>query len=552
MSTILPPLEDDIGSIPELLDAVQRRFQQARSLDPWCGLPRPFLALETRVEILSFFSLFALVPAALVLGLFWRGPLFLLVLFFGTIVFALVIYSSRRRSARIRRWRSQADVVPAFWVMANEKLHEPGSSDLPGVVVYTFDPDLQRDPVRLWELASALFDLKSAERALMPEDARDIARHLAREACDYQPRRVPHSMCGNHETWISDVFVERSRMPNGFIDRPLVFCLAHRSGAPSTIELMPADIWWSRATDALTLGDSESELRSPTEAPALERLDESSTGAGDLDVIIDRHGVHAPGFVAVDTAATDDRVEDTDVDTDVDSDRAARTERETSTRASAEEADEVLVALRYGKSDVRTTIAALIGMLIVGGLVLRFAPAIWLRLAGGGLIFYTLFQLLTLAGQRRSHLRADADGIADHRMFETRRVAWAGIERVRMGEINKTLTGRDGSKTVRIEIDDSNEAWDAVVDRILMRTESLRWIAWGTGVGSADDAPRDRSTLPTRIEVTNREIFVHGPFDNRIRFPRRRPDFALIEESLRCRLVPVLLDDAAAGFQPLA
>jgi hypothetical protein len=149
-----------------------------------------------------------------------------------------------RQEQRIDHLRQREGVVVhAVRAQANHALFEPGPTDLPALVLFTFDREVERDRDYLHELATRLFDLKSREANNADEArAQEIILANERMALYHRRARLPRGFTGGPDVYAADFWFHRSYLPGGHLvsqrDR-VVRCIAE-PGDTGGIEHMPA------------------------------------------------------------------------------------------------------------------------------------------------------------------------------------------------------------------------------------------------------------------------------------------------------------------------
>ncbi len=156
----------------------------------------------------------------------------------------------RRRERPAEQWRQEAEVVPGALVYANPALWEPGPEPASNAgFVFTFDPDLAADPDRLVDLGKRVFALEEQDEEPAPDlrELRRRGREWGEDRTEDNPHtfdrvRVPRSLCGNDQTFMTMVSLSRADLPGGVVDRRLYPLLARRDRNESA-DLLPASFW---------------------------------------------------------------------------------------------------------------------------------------------------------------------------------------------------------------------------------------------------------------------------------------------------------------------
>lgn len=281
------PIERPVERFPALLDLCRTRLDAARRRDPGLSLEvapgvvvdgqrRVAASIERWVPYTQL-ARYGLLLATLVTALFTWGPV-LWVLGGVTVAAALAArWGVRRHSEPMQRWHSEAQVLAAAVVQADDSLFGPAEvgedceQGGPGVLLVTFDEGLARDPRRLCELAARLFELKTRDESTLGEPERALRRFLWEELAGTAGLRrveVPPALAGAPRTYLVEVSYLRSAMPEGFLHRRLWLALG-RERAESVV-LAPLELWWHPAHDAL--------LERAAEGPGAEF--ETELGAG--------------------------------------------------------------------------------------------------------------------------------------------------------------------------------------------------------------------------------------------------------------------------------
>ena len=131
-------------------------------------------------------------------------------------------------------------VVWGHIVQANAMLFEPGDSDCPGELVYSFDPAIVEDPFYLQEVASELFSLKGTQPT-EPELA-PIAAYLTDETIRVFGLRVPDLISPEVACLVSTTFFVRKHLPHGRLCSSL-FPIVVQPHKPHFALPLPARYW---------------------------------------------------------------------------------------------------------------------------------------------------------------------------------------------------------------------------------------------------------------------------------------------------------------------
>lgn len=157
----------------------------------------------------------------------------------GCLVFAAAIAHHNAPKPDPRQALARKGVpVWGVLVQANSKLFEPGTMDLPCLVIFSFEPAgghldyMQR-------LAHEIFDLKETQQT--DPDRRFVANLTTDErAYKYRRRRVPVSFTGGPTVYCADLYITRSCLSAGFLTERALPCFAEL-GETGMLELLP---WW--------------------------------------------------------------------------------------------------------------------------------------------------------------------------------------------------------------------------------------------------------------------------------------------------------------------
>jgi hypothetical protein len=124
--------------------------------------------------------------------------------------------------------------LTAQLVQANRELFSAGRRDLPGIVIFSDDPDA--DPDELVELAHRLYDYKSVEQ--VPADLMDGVQLLrANEHGPHYHRRVRAQAGQPH--YLADLFFSRAFLPGRVLTETRALRCIAQPGDVGGIELLP-------------------------------------------------------------------------------------------------------------------------------------------------------------------------------------------------------------------------------------------------------------------------------------------------------------------------
>lgn len=164
---------------------------------------------------------------------------FLVLCAVGLVVVARIV--NRRMERRVRR---EGRPVMAALVMANNSLHDAdGRSQVPGVVIFSFDePDSQLRE-RLSAIAEECFDLYTAPEVETDNDALfDFALLLKDDMYDADRRnRVPQDLARSDGVHVADLWIHRDRLVPGWQNHRVIACVATGSDEGEIVMLPPDD-----------------------------------------------------------------------------------------------------------------------------------------------------------------------------------------------------------------------------------------------------------------------------------------------------------------------
>lgn len=117
--------------------------------------------------------------------------------------------------------------IPGVRVQANRGLYEPGPENLPALYLISFDPKVHNNLAFLGQLADRMFDLEECN----PEDATldEVSRIGLRNQLMAEPGRrskLPVSFTGGVEVFAVDLIVYRPYLPQGYLTKRSLMCLA--------------------------------------------------------------------------------------------------------------------------------------------------------------------------------------------------------------------------------------------------------------------------------------------------------------------------------------
>jgi hypothetical protein len=150
------------------------------------------------------------------------------------------IRSIRKKSAPDVRRKLAETGIPVWGVLvqANQMLFQPGDTDLPCLVLFSFEP-LGGQIATMQRLAHRVFAFKGTQQT--DPDLAYIANLTTDErAYRYRRRQLPLSFTGGATIYCADLFVQRSCLASGYLMGRVLPCLAE-PGDSGVLELLP---WW--------------------------------------------------------------------------------------------------------------------------------------------------------------------------------------------------------------------------------------------------------------------------------------------------------------------
>ena len=157
--------------------------------------------------------------------------------------FAEVCAGEEASPDAVRYYQLLLDGGKVVWgaiVQANRRAYMPGNDDLPAVVAFSLEPDLENDPEALQDIAHRVFALKGQEPE-EPNLAR-IARLISDETAEFHHERLPDSLSGRHNIYISTLIVARRRLPTGRLTLQLFPLLVDPTRSP-VVMILPLRYW---------------------------------------------------------------------------------------------------------------------------------------------------------------------------------------------------------------------------------------------------------------------------------------------------------------------
>ena len=130
-------------------------------------------------------------------------------------------------------------VIWAVLVMANPALYHPGTLDLPGAIVYSFDPLFEEsDPLK--KVAMRVANLKDT----VPRDLALLvfAAEVSNEAARETNVLVPESLTGGREVRYESLFIQRHRLPTDRLVDAVIPVISNPSRA-TQVMLLPLEFW---------------------------------------------------------------------------------------------------------------------------------------------------------------------------------------------------------------------------------------------------------------------------------------------------------------------
>jgi Fe-S cluster assembly iron-binding protein IscA len=157
--------------------------------------------------------------------------------------FAEVCAGEEASPDAVRYYQLLLDGGKVVWgaiVQANRRAYVPGNDDLPAVVAFSPEPDLDNDPEALQDIAHRVFALKGQASA-EPNLAR-IARLISDETAEFHHERLPDSLSGRHNITMSTFIVNRRRLPTGRLTLQLLPLLVDPTRSP-VVMILPLRYW---------------------------------------------------------------------------------------------------------------------------------------------------------------------------------------------------------------------------------------------------------------------------------------------------------------------
>jgi Fe-S cluster assembly iron-binding protein IscA len=157
--------------------------------------------------------------------------------------FAEVCAGEEASPDAVRYYQMLLDGGRVVWgaiVQANRRAYMPGNDDLPAVVAFSPKPDLDNDPEALQDIAHRVFALRG-QAPEEPNLAR-IARLISDETAEFHHERLPDSLSGCHDIYISTVIVNRRRLPTGRLTLQLFPLLVDPTRSP-VVMILPLRYW---------------------------------------------------------------------------------------------------------------------------------------------------------------------------------------------------------------------------------------------------------------------------------------------------------------------
>lgn len=136
------------------------------------------------------------------------GGLFVILLVIGLIL-------THHDANRKRRVLDEGEHTTGWLVQANNSLFEPGTVDLPALVVISPDPDTAEDKDLMTDLAERIFNLKGHD----PDDCGDeddafIAALMADETyIEGKMDRLPKRFAQGHKVFLAHIMIYRDDLP---------------------------------------------------------------------------------------------------------------------------------------------------------------------------------------------------------------------------------------------------------------------------------------------------------------------------------------------------
>ena len=125
-------------------------------------------------------------------------------------------------------------------VQANTSLYKWGCANCPADVVFSPDPHFENHPDALTEVALSLYRLKG--KTGLPEEEQLVADHLADEKERLFYHRLPDSLGGGREIYLTTIMVHRRHLPQRRLIRSLYPLLVSPDRTDAAI-LLPKWYW---------------------------------------------------------------------------------------------------------------------------------------------------------------------------------------------------------------------------------------------------------------------------------------------------------------------
>lgn len=138
--------------------------------------------------------------------------------FFGT--------SLSKQVKNARRLVEEGAVVWGAIVQANMLMFEPGSTNLPGNVIYSASKRMDAHPYKYLEWAGELFSLKG--KNIKDPQLRKFACDLADERGRGGRLDIPPALTGQVQCYMNDIQFERKHLPDGYLSTAFYPLLIHR------------------------------------------------------------------------------------------------------------------------------------------------------------------------------------------------------------------------------------------------------------------------------------------------------------------------------------
>lgn len=175
----------------------------------------------------------------------------LIMIVLGVLLWPIGAWLEKRAKRRTVAWRRDLTLQIGALIQANGVMYEEGEVDMaPGAMLVTFDPELERDPARMLELASVLFNAQ--EDPSKHDDPAVKQLLINSEEVNWRRGKVDPALCGNDRTYVVDLVFHRNALPHRVVDRRIWFVLGHEHANESVV--MPhKDLWWNESVDALAM-----------------------------------------------------------------------------------------------------------------------------------------------------------------------------------------------------------------------------------------------------------------------------------------------------------